>query len=78
MTQRGQLSVVPLPCSMHLLRIEHHGLGLILVLIDAHSRLESHLNLAIIYLLLVLLSRANIVHVKSYIVFHLITLLLVM
>ena len=47
---------------MHLLRIKHHALILLLVLVNAHSRLESHLNLAIVYLLLVLLTWAHIIH----------------
>ena len=49
---------------MHLFGVEHHALGLLLVLIDTHGSLESHLDLAIVYLLLVLLSRTHVIHSK--------------
>ena len=53
---------------MHLLRVQYHALVLLLVLVNAHSRLESHLDLAIVYLLLVLLARAHIIYCEVNIV----------
>ena len=78
MVQWGKDRVVSLAGAMHLLRIQHHRLTLVLVLVDAHRCLESHLDLTIVYLLLVLLSRGDFVHVKCNVVFLMIALLLVM
>ena len=53
---------------MHLFRVQYHALILLLILVNADSSLECHLNLAIVYLLLVLLSRAHVIHCEVNVV----------
>ena len=53
---------------MHLFRVQYHALILLLILVNTNSSLECHLDLSIVYLLLVLLSRAHVIHCEVNIV----------
>jgi hypothetical protein len=70
-----QHCIVPLP-AIHLLGAEDHSL--VLVLIDAYSCLECHLDLAVVDLLLVLLTGADVVYVEGDVIFHLVGLVLLL
>ena len=77
MINRRQLCKISLPRRpIYLLAVHNHGLCLILILIDAHSGLKSHLDLAIVDLLLVLLTRSHVIHIECDVIFHLVALLL--